>query len=286
MIDLILHGQLKDIGGFQVRRLLPDLRCRSLGPFVFVDQMGPAELPAGQGIDVRPHPHINLATVTFLYDGAIRHRDSVGSVQDIEPGDVNWMVAGSGIVHSERTPPALRDRGHRLHGLQTWLALPQADEEVAPLFRHHPAATLPELPGDGLDLKLLVGSAFGLHSPVAVYSPTLYIAGRMAAGSELRLDSEHAQRGIYLLSGDLAIDGQALEASSLAVLKAGAEPLLSARSDCEIAILGGSPLDGPRQMWWNFVSSRPERIEQAKADWQAGRFASVPGESEFIPLPA
>ncbi len=286
MIDLILHGQLKDIGGFQVRRLLPDLRCRSLGPFVFVDQMGPAELPAGQGIDVRPHPHINLATVTFLYDGAIRHRDSVGSVQDIEPGDVNWMVAGSGIVHSERTPPALRDRGHRLHGLQTWLALPQADEEVAPLFRHHPAATLPELPGDGLDLKLLVGSAFGLRSPVAVYSPTLYIAGRMAAGSELRLDSEHAQRGIYLLSGDLAIDGQALEASSLAVLKAGAEPLLSARSDCEIAILGGSPLDGPRQMWWNFVSSRPERIEQAKADWQAGRFASVPGESEFIPLPA
>lgn len=285
MIDLILHGQLKDIGGFQVRRLLPDLRCRSLGPFVFVDEMGPAELPPGQGIDVRPHPHINLATVTFLFDGAISHRDSVGSVQDIEPGDVNWMVAGSGIVHSERTPARLRGPGHRLHGLQTWLALPQADEEVAPLFSHHPAATLPDLPGAGLALKLLAGSAFGLHSPVGVYAPTLYIAGTMAAGSELRLDSEHAERGVYLLSGDLAVDGQTLASSSLAVLKQGSQPRLSARTDCEIAILGGAPLDGPRRLWWNFVSSRPERIEQAKADWRAGRFASVPGETEFIPLP-
>jgi hypothetical protein len=285
MIEQILHGQLKDIGGFQVRRLLPDLRCRSLGPFVFVDEMGPAELPPGQGIDVRPHPHINLATVTFLFDGAICHRDSLGSVQDIEPGDVNWMVAGSGIVHSERTPAQLRGPGHRLHGLQTWVALPQADEEVAPVFNHHPAATLPELPGEGLALHLLAGSAFGLRSPVAVYSPTLYIAGRMAAGSALRLDAEHAERGIYLLSGELAIDGQRLQANSLALLKAGTEPTLHAGSDCEIAILGGAPLDGPRRLWWNFVSSRPERIEQAKADWREGRFASVPGETEFIPLP-
>jgi redox-sensitive bicupin YhaK (pirin superfamily) len=285
MIDLILHGQLKGIGGFQVRRLLPDLRCRSLGPFVFVDEMGPAELAPGQGIDVRPHPHINLATVTFLFDGAISHRDSVGSVQDIEPGDVNWMVAGSGIVHSERTPALLRGPGHRLHGLQTWLALPQANEEVAPLFSHHPVSSLPDVPGEGLQLKLLAGSAFGLRSPVGVYSPTLYMAGRMAAGSTLRLDSEHPERGVYLLSGDLLIDDQPLASSSLAVLKRGAEPLLSARSDCEIAILGGAPLDGTRRLWWNFVSSRPERIEQAKADWRGGRFASVPGETEFIPLP-
>ena len=172
-----------------------------------------------------------------------------------------------------------------MHGLQTWLALPRADEEVAPLFSHHPAATLPDLPGEGLQLKLLAGSAFGLHSPVAVYSPTLYIAGRMAAGSELRLDNEHAERGVYLLTGDLSIEDQPLPSSSLAVLKQGSEPILRARSDCKIAILGGAPLDGPRRLWWNFVSSRPERIEQAKSDWRAGRFASVPGETEFIPLP-
>ena len=285
MIAMRLQGHTKDIGGFQVRRLLPDLRCRSLGPFVFIDEMGPAELPPGQGIDVRPHPHINLATLTFLFDGAIAHRDSVGSVQDIEPGDVNWMVAGSGIAHSERTPAQQRGQGHRLHGLQTWLALPREQEEVAPSFSHHPASTLPRVCGEGLELTVLAGEAFGERSPVQVYSPTLYVAGRLRAGARLPLPDGHAERGLYLLSGRAELGGEAIGANELLLIEPDAVGELHASTDCELAWMGGAPLDGPRKLWWNFVSSRPERIEQAKADWREGRFATVPGENEFIPLP-
>lgn len=284
-VQTIIPPRPTDLGGFSVRRLLPHRSCRSVGPFVFFDHMGPADFAPGHGIDVRPHPHIGLATVTWLFDGEILHRDSLGSVQPIRPGALNWMVAGSGIVHSERTGPDTRIRGGRLHGIQAWVALPQADEECAPAFVHHPAEVLPQFEHEGVELILIAGTAFGRRSPVEVAMPTFYLEARLATGRTLWLDDEHPQRAVYVAEGSAVVDGGPLRAGDLAVLEAGGSVRIDADGPCRLMLLGGAALDGPRTIWWNFVSSRTERIEQAKSDWLENRFARVPGETEFIPLP-
>lgn len=277
--------RMHDLGGFTVGRVLPNAKCRSVGPFVFFDHIGPAVLGGEQPIAVRPHPHIGLATVTYLWEGSMMHRDSLGSVQEIQPGDVNWMTAGSGIVHSERTPERLRGTDHPFHGLQTWVALPLAHEDMEPSFAHHPKATLPILANAGAELTVVAGHGFGLRSPVQVMSETLYVSIDLAAGATLRIPAEHAERALYPVSGQLQLDGESMPLNTLALLDAGSEPVLRATSQARVMLLGGAPLDGPRFVWWNFVASTRERIEQAKSDWGAGRFAAVPGETEFIPLP-
>jgi redox-sensitive bicupin YhaK (pirin superfamily) len=284
-IDVLIQSRPRDLGGFSVQRLLPSPRRRLVGPFIFVDHMGPAAFLPGQGVDVRPHPHIGLATVTYLFEGALTHRDSLGTHLEIHPGDVNWMTAGRGIVHSERSPPALRAKGHCLHGMQTWVALPRAAEETAPAFHHHPAATLPELHRDGVKLRVVAGESFGMRSPVAVFSPTLYVAVDMDAGARLELDDQHAERAVYLVDGALAVDGEPVAARSLAVLATGAVVEIEAKAASRLMLLGGAAIDGERHIWWNFVSSSAARIEQAKRDWAEGRFAPVPGETDSIPLP-
>jgi redox-sensitive bicupin YhaK (pirin superfamily) len=282
----ILPARSHDLGGFTVRRLLPQAQCRSVGPFVFFDHIGPAVLEAGQPIAVRPHPHIGLATVTYLWEGAMMHRDSLGSVQEIHPGDVNWMTAGRGIVHSERTPESLLGLEQPFHGLQTWVALPLTHEEVEPSFAHHGKASLPVVEGDGVCLTIVAGAAFGERSPVEVLSQTLYVSMELADGAELVIPAEHAERALYAVSGQLWLDEtELLPNNHLVVLEPGSLPLLRAVGPSRVMLLGGAPLDGPRLVWWNFVSSSRERIEQAKADWREGRFAMVPGETEFIPLP-
>lgn len=284
--SLVIEPRLHDLGdGFVVRRLLPYRLRRQVGPFVFFDHFGPVELSAGRGMDVRPHPHIGLATLTYLYEGAIEHRDSLDSVQVIRPGDVNWMTAGRGIVHSERTPAPERAAGHRLHGVQTWLALPLDSEETDPSFHHHDAATLPEDERDGVRLRVIAGHAFGMQSPVRVYAPTLYVDLQFAAGSRLVLPTEHAERAVYVLEGEVAVDGQPLAASHMRVLESGNVAELSATAPARVLVCGGAPLDGERLLWWNFVASSPELIERAKAEWAAQAFGTVAGETEFIPLP-
>lgn len=280
----ILKPREHDLGGFQVRRALPHVQRRSIGPFVFFDHMGPHTFPAGEGIAVRPHPHIGLATVTFLWEGCISHRDSLGCVQDILPGDVNWMVAGSGIVHSERSPERFAGQAHPIHGLQTWLALPEERAEIAPAFDHHPADSLPVHEDVGVRITCVAGTAFGMRSPVAVQSPTLYAALELQPGAHLELPPEHEERALYLVEGEAELDGMPLPQWALVVLDAGSTPRLTAGSRCRLMLCGGAPL-GPRFVWWNFVASSRERIEQAKQDWREGRFAPVPGETEFIPLP-
>lgn len=280
----LLRGSTRDLGGFAVSRLLPQLRQRAVGSFIFLDHMGPASLAPGAGVDVRAHPHIGLATVTFLFDGALMHRDSLGSTQEIRPGDVNWMTAGRGIAHSERTPPGLRERGARLHGLQAWVALPREQEECAPAFEHYPAATMPRVQRAGVDLQLVAGEAFGERSPVRTASELHYLAGTLAAGARLDLPADRGERALFVVAGEIEVGGEAAAAGSLVILDQG-PAALRGRADAHLALFGGAPLDGPRHLWWNFVSSRPERIEQAKADWREGRFPPVPGESEFIPLP-
>ena len=277
--------RLHDLGGFTVGRVLPNAQRRSLGPFVFFDHIGPAVLGGEQPVAVRPHPHIGLATVTYLWEGAMMHRDSLGSVQEIQPGDVNWMTAGRGIAHSERTPDRLRGVDHAFHGLQTWVALPLAFEDVEPAFAHHPAATLPVIEALGLRMVVVAGHGFGQRSPVAVLAPTLYVSIDMEAGASLRIPAEHAERGLFPVGGDLELDGEALPLNTLAVLQEGSEPLLTARSPARLMLLGGAPLDGPRFIWWNFVSSSREKIEAAKQRWKNGEFDPVPGETESIPLP-
>ncbi len=277
--------KLQDLGGFQVGRLLPSVLRRNVGPFIFLDRMGPARFAPGEGIDVRPHPHIGLSTLTYLFEGAIRHRDSVGSVQDILPGDVNWMTAGRGIVHSERTPPAVRDAGHALDGLQCWLALPHPHEETDPAFHHFDAGALPVIEANGVWLRLVAGHGFGRCAPVPVSGDTLFAEVRLEAGGALELPDEHAERAVYPLDSGLAIDGVTLAPDALHVLPGGWITTLAAERPARCVVLGGAPLDGPRHLWWNFVSSSRERIEQAKADWREDRFAAVPGESERIPLP-
>jgi redox-sensitive bicupin YhaK (pirin superfamily) len=285
VIERIIAARARDLGGFEVRRLLPAGGRQMVGPFIFFDHIGPANFAAGRGIDVRPHPHIGLATVTYLFEGELVHRDSLGFVQPIRPGDVNWMTAGRGIVHSERTDPAVRAHAARIHGIQSWVALPRADETAEPSFVHHPYATLPTLDLAGCTLRVVAGRAFGKQSPVATCSETLYVDVQMPEGATLALPAEHAERAIYVASGSVTVGGQAVATGSMAVLDAGAEGEMASISAARVMLLGGAALDGPRYIWWNFVASSRERIEEAKKNWAAQRFARVPGETEFIPLP-
>src|SRR3712207_985128 len=258
-----------------------------VGPFIFFDQMGPGEFLAGRGLDVRPHPHIGLSTVTYLFEGEILHRDSLGSRQPIRPGDVNWMTAGHGIAHSERTDPALRGRTNRLFGIQSWVALPKDAEEAVPGFVHHPAATLPVAEEDGTRLRLIAGEGWGLRAPVAVSSPLFYADAALSPGAALPLPDGHEERGAYVVQGAVELGGTVFEAGRMLLFRAGDRLSLRAGPQgARLLLLGGAAMDGPRYVFWNFVSSSRERIEQAKADWREGRFARVPGdEQEFIPLP-
>lgn len=282
---IVIEGKPKDLGeGFFVRRLLPHLQARHVGPFVFFDHMGPAAFSVGGGIDVRPHPHIGLATVTWLFAGAIHHRDSLDSDVVIHPGDVNWMTSGRGIVHSERTPLALRHAPHALHGIQVWVALPEPDQETDPAFAHHPAATLPTFTEGEAKITLIAGSAYGRESPAHVFAPMYFIEARIPAGASLVLPTEHAEHGVYVVDGDVTLDDHAVAATSMAT-QTGGEPVLRAGSDALVMLFGGAPLDGERHLWWNFVSTSKDRIEQAKAAWSSGAMGGVPGDAEFIPLP-
>jgi redox-sensitive bicupin YhaK (pirin superfamily) len=286
-IELIVEPRARDLGGFSVRRILPSTRRRMVGPFVFFDHMGPAVFPPGEGMDVRPHPHVNLATVTYLFEGVIDHRDSLGYHQEIHPGAINWMTAGSGIVHSERTPMAVRQSGQRLHGIQLWVALPAEHEEVAPAFYHHPASTIPAVEFPGVKARVLAGTAYGKTSPVKLYSPLFYVDAHLDAGAELELPSDHPERAAYIAAGSVSCGRETITEPKLLIFHAGQRVVLRATSDARVLLFGGDPLEGPRHIWWNFVSSSAERIERAKRDWAERRFPLVPGdEEEFIPLPA
>jgi redox-sensitive bicupin YhaK (pirin superfamily) len=257
-----------------------------VGPFIFFDQMGPAQLPPGNGIDVRPHPHINLATVTYLFAGAIEHRDSLGTFARIEPGAVNLMTAGRGIAHSERSPAELRPRGPELSGIQTWLALPSAKEEIDPAFEHVPREALPVAEGGGARARVVMGTLWGQTSPVTCHSETIYADIDLAPGGAMPIDPEVDERALYVAEGEAELDGLRLELSTLYVLRPGIAATLRSATGAHVMLCGGAPLDGPRHVWWNFVSSRRERIQQAKEDWRAGRFTLPPDDhDEFIPLP-
>ena len=277
------------VDGFKVRRALPSARRRMVGPFIFLDQMGPEVLGAGRGLDVAPHPHIGLATVTYLFAGELLHRDSLGTVQPIRPGEVNWMTAGRGIAHSERTPPELRPRGSGLFGLQSWVALPAREEEGEPAFAHHGADELPLVEGEGKRVRLIAGSLYGARSPVETLSEMFYADIELERGARLPVPAEQEERAAYVVEGSVELGGVggSFAAGQLLVFKPKEEITLAApeSSAARLMLLGGAPLDGPRHIWWNFVSSSGERIEQAKEDWKAGRFAPVPEETEFIPLP-
>lgn len=280
-----LTPHTKDLGGgFTVRRLLPAGQRQAVGPFLFFDHFGPITAQPSDNHDVRPHPHIGLATVTYLFEGAMLHRDSTGVVQRIEPGAINWMTAGRGIVHSERTPDDLRAVTRRSHGLQLWAALPQAHEEDAPSFSHTPAAAIPSAVVEGAQVRVLIGSAFGLASPVPTLSPTLYVDLALPAGAALRVPNAAPERALYGIDNAFTVNGQTVPPGVMVVLPEGLEPELQAGQGARVMLIGGVPL-GPRFMWWNFVSSRKERIVQAGDDWAAQRFEPVPGETEFIPLP-
>ncbi len=285
-VELLIHPRERDLGGFSVRRVLPVAKRRKVGPFVFFDAMGPADFPPGEGIDVRPHPHIGLATLTYLFEGEILHRDSLGYVQPIRPGAVNWMTAGRGIVHSERTAQEMLDSHSRLYGIQAWIALPADKEETEPSFQHYPEGSLPEVEGpEGCQLTLIAGEAYGAASPVQVHSPLFYLEVKMAAGATLTLPEEYDERATYLAEGKVETGGETLEPFAMAVYGPGRAPSVTALEDSRLMILGGATLPEERTIWWNFVSTRKERIEQAKADWKEGRFDAVPGEVDFIPLP-
>jgi redox-sensitive bicupin YhaK (pirin superfamily) len=285
-VDLVVEPTSKDLGGFEVRRALPSPRRRMVGPFVFLDHMGPAMMPAGQGLDVRPHPHIGLATLTYLTQGSIFHRDSLGTRQEILPGAVNLMIAGRGIAHSERTPPEVRTAPHVMEGLQNWLALPRAQEETDPGFIHVAMGDLPAVADRGVRLRLVAGEMAGLRSPVPSFSPTFYADAALDEGAALPLPPDYAERAAYVLSGGVSVGGQEFGALRLLLFRPGDAITIRATVPTRLVLLGGEPLEGPRHIWWNFVSSRQDRIEAAKADWLAGRFAPVPDETEFIPLPA
>jgi redox-sensitive bicupin YhaK (pirin superfamily) len=284
-VEYVIDGRTRDIDGFSVRRVLPAATRQMVGPFIFFDHMGPAALPAGAGLDVRPHPHISLATVTYLYAGSIIHRDSLGFVQEIKPGDVNWMTAGSGIVHSERSPPQARARGAHLHGIQSWVALPDGHEDDEPAFHHHSAATLPLLNANGAELRVIAGEAFGRRSPVTTVWPTLYVDVAMPAGASIDVPPDHTERAIYVAEGEIEVFRESHAAGRLLVLETGVDVPVRAARTSRLMLLGGERFPTPRLIWWNFVSSTPERMERAKRDWAAQRFAPVPGETEFIPLP-
>ena len=284
-IEQVLEPVTHDLGGFKVHRVLPARERTMVGPFLFFDQMGPATLPAGQGIDVRPHPHINLATVTYLFGGAIDHRDSLGTRQRIEPGAVNLMTAGRGIVHSERSPGDQRAHGPDLFGIQTWLALPDALEETDPAFQHVPAAALPRIDANGARARVIMGSLWGGTAPTTAHVGTIYAAIDLAAGATVPIDDSADERAVYLIEGEATLDGVPLSPRRLYVLRPGATATLASATGARAMLAGGDAFATPRHVWWNFVSSRPERIEQAKRDWRAGAFPPVPDEQEFIPLP-
>ncbi len=283
-IELVVQPRVTELGDLEVRRVLPSRDRRSVGPFVFFDHMGPAEFPPGSGISVRPHPHIGLATITYLFEGEIMHRDSLGFAQPIRPGAVNLMTAGRGIVHSERAGEDL-DELSRLHGIQTWMALPDGQQEIEPAFAHYPAEDLPQLDVNGVVIRVIVGEAFGARSPVAEHSPTLYLECRMPAGAALTLPDGYEDCAAYVVEGEVAIDRKPLGAGLMAIACKGSTVRVEAAADSRVMVIGGTNL-GPRRMWWNFVATSRERIEQAKTDWREGRFGLVPGdEKEFIPLP-
>ncbi|SDB63595.1 pirin family protein [Belnapia rosea] len=286
-VGQVIVPRAHDIGGFEVRRALPAKERQMVGPFIFFDQMGPGEFLTGRGLDVRPHPHIGLSTVTYLFDGEIQHRDSLGSDQAIRPGDVNWMTTGRGLVHSERTDQRLRGQANRLFGIQSWLALPRAQEEAVPDFVHHPAATLPVIEDGGARLRLIAGYGWGARSPVKTPSDLFYADAALAPGAVMPMPDEHEERGAYVVEGEVEVAGDRFEAGRMLVFRAGDGLALRAGpKGARLLLLGGAVMDGPRHLFWNFVSSSRERIEQAKADWKAGRFGTVPGDDqEFIPLP-
>ncbi|AZO55894.1 MULTISPECIES: pirin family protein [unclassified Mesorhizobium] len=285
-IELMVIPNAKDIGGFEVRRALPTAKRRLVGPFIFFDRMGPAILRAGEALDVRPHPHIGLSTVTYLFDGKIRHRDSLGTEMVIEPGDVNLMTAGRGIVHSERTPQELRGAPMSISGLQTWLALPDGKEEVAPVFENTAALRLPEIDAEGVSGRVVIGDFQGLRSPVRADSETLYADLRLAPGASVKIPADAEERAIYTLEGEVSISGDVFPAERLLVFRPGDEIVISSPTGAHFMLFGGASLGSKRYIWWNFVSSSKERIEQAKQEWKTGRFDIVPGdEKEFIPLP-
>jgi redox-sensitive bicupin YhaK (pirin superfamily) len=287
-----ITGKAHDLGdGFFVTRLLPQIARRSIGPFVFFDYFGPVDFAPGKGVDVRPHPHIGLATLTYLFDGGQTHRDTLGSDQDIAPGDVNWMTAGRGIAHSERTGESLRASGHRLHGIQSWIGLPQADEEAEPAFQHFARSELPEYEDKAVTLRLIAGEAFGLKSPVQVFSPIFYADARFAPGGALRYAADHEERALFIIDGEIQI-GHSIQGvethgpGAMLALDQDEDVTLYSDAPARVMLLGGAKLDGPRHIWWNFVSSSKERIERAKSDWKEGRFGLIPGDDkEFIPLP-
>lgn len=283
-VELIIQSRDKDLGGFSVRRVLPTAKRKMVGPWIFFDHMGPASFSAGQGINVRPHPHINLATVTYLFEGEILHRDSVGSVQLIRPGDINLMVAGRGIVHSEREQPEVKATAHKLHGLQLWLALPEADEERNPAFYHYPAKDIPSVTVDGVLVRVMMGTAYGVTSPVKTFAQTLYVEAHLQAGQTLVLPQAQ-ERAVYVAQGSLAAQGTNIAEHAMAVFSAEAGIALTALAESRIAIIGGEAMTA-RFIDWNFVSSRKDRIVQARSDWKEQRFPSIPGDDlEFIPLP-
>jgi redox-sensitive bicupin YhaK (pirin superfamily) len=281
----VVNARERDLGGFVVRRVLPAQGRQMVGPFIFFDHMGPTQFDPGHGIDVRPHPHIALATVTYLFSGSLEHRDSLGNVREIRPGDVNWMTAGRGIAHSERTPHLARSVGERIHGIQSWVALPDGHEDIEPSFTHYPVSVLPQRTLDGVTLSVVAGEAFGLRSPVLSLWPTLYVHAGFAREATLEMPSDHDERAIYVVSGELAVGGAKITEGQLAVLEPGTKPTLRAAGETGAMLLGGKRFPTPRFIWWNFVASSAERIALAKDRWANRQFAPVPGETEFIPLP-
>ncbi len=284
VIDLLIEPVTKDLGEFTVRRALPDERRQRVGPFIFFDHMGPADFPPGTGVNVRAHPHIGLATITYLFAGEILHRDSLGNVQAIRPGEINWMTAGKGIVHSEKVSDELKASGQHLHGLQTWIALPLGREEIEPRFEHYPADVIPSVDVGGATARVVIGTAYGVSSPVNTESDTLYVEANLEPGAALALpDAE--ELGVYVVDGMIAINEESVAAGVLAVLKNRSTGTVEAKSAAKIMLCGGASLEGDRLIWWNFVSSSRERMELAKRDWRNKRFPEVPGETDFIPLP-
>jgi len=284
-IDLVIAPNMRDIGDFSVRRVLPAPKQRAVGPFVFFDHMGPATFGPGQALAVPPHPHIGLATLTYLYEGSIVHRDSLGFRQLIAPGAVNWMSAGRGIVHSERSPEHLLEETHALAGLQVWVALPKQHEQTAPSFVHYSVSSLPVLEEQGVSVRVVAGECFGLRSRLDTLSPLFYADIALAPGGRIKIDADYVERALYLVSGSVMIDGEEYEDKQMLVLKPGAEIIVSSHYGADLVAVGGEPLDGPRHVWWNFVASDRDLIEQAKEDWRNGQFGQVPGDSEYIPLP-
>ena len=285
-LELVIVPRTRDLGdGFAVRRALPHGRRQMVGPFIFFDHFGPVQFVSGKGMDVRPHPHIGLATVTYLFDGSIMHRDSEGNIQEIQPGAMNLMTAGRGIAHSERTPDAQRASGQMMLGLQSWIALPNDKEEIAPSFQHYGAASLPTVQDKGFRARIIAGRSFGATSPVEMVSPWFYVEVALEAGMSVPLDADHEERAIYIVDGEIEIAGDRYEAPQLLIFRPGDRITVRSTKPARMMFLGGDALEGPRHIWWNFVSSSKERIEQAKQDWKTGRFAPVPNEHEFIPLP-